>query len=100
MDLTLVRKPAAATPPYVAGQPLVDCTAPQDRRSRGQLDRHGHRVHRLLTPSRTPWTPRIQGTELKNQLLLKEGLEAQGFVNYDKEWWHFTYQPEPHPDTY
>jgi D-alanyl-D-alanine dipeptidase len=24
----------------------------------------------------------------------------QNFVNYDKEWWHFTFQPEPFPDTY
>ena len=44
--------------------------------------------------------PRIQGEQLKNRLLLKQGLEKQGFVNYANEWWHFTYQPEPYPDTY
>ena len=99
MDLTLVRKPAAATPPYVAGQPLVDCTAPQDRRFADNSIDMGTGFDCFDTLAHT-LDPRIQGTELKNRLLLKEGLEAQGFVNYDKEWWHFTYQPEPYPDTY
>jgi D-alanyl-D-alanine dipeptidase len=44
--------------------------------------------------------PHIEGDEHKNRLLLTEGLAQQGFVNYDKEWWHFTYQPEPYPDTF
>jgi hypothetical protein len=25
-------------------------------------------------------------------------LKRQGFVNGDKQWWRFTYQPEPYPD--
>lgn len=44
--------------------------------------------------------PRIQADQLKNRLLLKDGLEDQGFVNYENEWWHFTFKPEPFPDTY
>jgi D-alanyl-D-alanine dipeptidase len=48
--------------------------------------------------------PRINGDQAKNRLLLGEGLGRQGFVNYDKEWWHFTFKPtdqgEPFPDTY
>ncbi|MEI6254482.1 MAG: M15 family metallopeptidase, partial [Mycobacteriaceae bacterium] len=48
--------------------------------------------------------PRITGDQAKNRLLLGEGLERQGFVNYDKEWWHFTFKPadqgESYPDTY
>ena len=48
--------------------------------------------------------PRITGDQAKNRVLLAEGLERQGFVNYDKEWWHFTFKPagqgEPYPDTY
>lgn len=60
------------------GQPLVDC-----------FDTLAHTL-----------AHRIEGDELKNRLLLKEGLERQGFVNYDKEWWHYTYRPEPYPDTY
>jgi D-alanyl-D-alanine dipeptidase len=27
-------------------------------------------------------------------------MAAKGFVNYDQEWWHFTFQPEPYPTVY
>jgi zinc D-Ala-D-Ala dipeptidase len=38
--------------------------------------------------------------EMSNRALLVEAMQAQGFVNYPMEWWHFTFQPEPYPDTY
>ncbi|MDN4522167.1 M15 family metallopeptidase [Mycolicibacterium austroafricanum] len=44
--------------------------------------------------------PRIQGEQLKNRLLLKEGLERHGLQNYELEWWHYTFKPETHPETY
>ena len=27
-------------------------------------------------------------------------MKAEGFVPYDREWWHFTLGGEPYPDTY
>ena len=40
----------------------------------------------------------------KNQralrLLLRRRMEAQGFKGYDNEWWHFTLEDEPFPETY
>ena len=27
-------------------------------------------------------------------------MEGLGFVNLAEEWWHYTYQPEPYPNTY
>ena len=42
----------------------------------------------------------MPGDRLKNRVLLEDGLEAQGFVNYENEWWHFTFSPEPLPDMY
>lgn len=35
-----------------------------------------------------------------NRLLLQSLMEKHSFVNYDKEWWHFTLKGEPFPDTY
>jgi len=35
-----------------------------------------------------------------NRLLLKAIMEAEGFRNYEKEWWHYTLEDEPHPDRY
>jgi D-alanyl-D-alanine dipeptidase len=37
------------------------------------------------------WTKNASGIILKNRLLLKKVMERQGFANYDKEWWHYTY---------
>lgn len=44
--------------------------------------------------------PRIQGQQRANRLLLKNTLEKLGFVNLAEEWWHYTYKPEPYPNTY
>lgn len=99
VDLTLVALPAAAEPPYLPGQPLVDCAAPQGIRFADNSVDMGTGFDCFDTLAHT-FDARIGGDELKNRLLLTEGLERQGFVNYDQEWWHFTYQPEPYPETY
>lgn len=43
-------------------------------------------------------------TITKNQqslrLLLKRRMEKHGFKSYEKEWWHFTLENEPFPNTY
>lgn len=103
VDLTLVELPGAATPPYTPGQPLVDCTAPQQLRFPDDSIDMGTGFDCFDTLANTA-DPRIGGDQFKNRTLLLEGLRREGFVNYDKEWWHFTYSPaglgEPFPDTY
>lgn len=44
--------------------------------------------------------PRVTEQQRHNRLLLKAAMEKRGFVNYDKEWWHYTLENEPYPDTY
>lgn len=44
--------------------------------------------------------PSIDMQQKMDRLLLKAVMEKHGFVNYDKEWWHFTLKNEPFPDTY
>jgi len=40
-------------------------------------------------------------TEQKNNRnLLKSVMMKYGFQPYSQEWWHYTYQPEPFPNTY
>lgn len=103
LDVTLVPLPPAGTAPYVPGQPLVDCAAPQPIRFADDSIDMGTGYDCFDTLAHT-LNPRVTGDQAKNRLLLCEGLERQGFVNYDKEWWHFTYKPagqgEPYPDTY
>jgi zinc D-Ala-D-Ala dipeptidase len=37
--------------------------------------------------------------ERENRDRLVEAMQEHGFKNYPREWWHFTLQPEPYPDT-
>ena len=101
VDLTLVRLPAAPTPPYVPGQPLVDCAAPQSIRFPDNSIDMGTGYDCFDTLANTA-DPRITGDQAKHRFLLTDRLHEHGFVNYDKEWWHFTYRPagvgEPYPE--
>jgi D-alanyl-D-alanine dipeptidase len=99
VDLTLVKLPAKPTRPYVPGQPLVPCYAPQDERFPDNSVDMGTGFDCFGTLSHT-LDPRVQGEQRANRLLLKNTLEDLGFVNLPEEWWHFTYKPEPYPDTY
>lgn len=51
---------------------------------------------------------KISGVEAKEisknqrslRSLLKRRMEKHGFKSYEMEWWHFTLEDEPYPDTY
>ncbi|MEV6617985.1 M15 family metallopeptidase [Streptomyces sp. NPDC051051] len=99
LDVTLVRLPARPTGPYVPSEPLVPCFAPQrDRFPDNSVDM-GTGFDCFDTLSHT-LDPRVQGEQRANRLLLKSTLEEQGFVNLAEEWWHYTFKPEAHPETY
>jgi zinc D-Ala-D-Ala dipeptidase len=42
----------------------------------------------------------ISASAKSNRQRLLSIMESSGFVNYDKEWWHFTLKNEPFPNTY
>lgn len=44
-------------------------------------------------------SPDATAAQRANRHLLRDAMEAQGFRNYPMEWWHYTFQPEPTPDT-
>ncbi|MEV5313483.1 M15 family metallopeptidase [Streptomyces sp. NPDC052610] len=99
VDLTVVKLPAKPTRPYLPGEPLVPCYAPRDERFPDTSVDMGTGFDCFDTLSHT-LDPRVQGEQRANRLLLKSTLEDLGFVNLAEEWWHFTYKPEPYPDTY
>ena len=43
---------------------------------------------------RAAHTANARGQIARNREILKRTMERQGFVNYDKEWWHFSYAVE------
>jgi D-alanyl-D-alanine dipeptidase len=44
--------------------------------------------------------PRITQVEARNRRCLCSLMKACGFRSYDREWWHYTLNDEPYPDTY
>ncbi len=42
----------------------------------------------------------LSAAQEQNRALLQRTMKKYGFTPYAKEWWHFTLQPEPFPDTY
>ncbi|AWL12842.1 D-Ala-D-Ala dipeptidase [Saliniradius amylolyticus] len=43
---------------------------------------------------------RVSTEQRANRLRLKALMEAGGFKNYSKEWWHYYLVPQPYSDTY
>ncbi|WP_069627769.1 M15 family metallopeptidase [Streptomyces niveus] len=99
VDLTIVKLPAKPTRPYVPGEKLVPCYAPQGERFRDNSVDMGTGYDCFDTLSHTD-DPRIQGERRANRQLLKSTLAGVGFTNHPEEWWHFTHKPELFPDTY
>ena len=59
-------------------------------------DRATGRVLEMGTPfdtfSPAAHTMHAAGAVLENRLALRAAMEAEGFTNYDQEWWHYSYQ--------
>jgi len=99
VDLTLVELPAAEQPEWDRSMGLQPCTAPHDERFPDNSINMGTGFDCFDTLSHT-MDPRIQGEARDNRMLLKTTLENVGFTNYENEWWHYSLDDEPFPDTY
>ncbi|MBM0277549.1 M15 family metallopeptidase [Micromonospora sp. STR1s_6] len=99
MDLTLVDEPPASQPPYRPGQPLVACTAPRAERSPDNSVDMGTGFDCFDARAHTA-DPRITGAARDNRRLLRRLMTDAGFVNYDREWWHYRLRDEPYPDRF
>lgn len=42
----------------------------------------------------------VTRAQRRNRLKLKSLMERHGFRNFSKEWWHYSFRPEPYPDQY
>ncbi|MFJ6194498.1 M15 family metallopeptidase [Micromonospora sp. NPDC092111] len=99
LDLTLEPLPAPAGARYVPGQPLVACTAPADRRfADGGVDMGTG--FDCFDPLAHTGDARVTGAARANRQSLQRLMTRGGFVNYDREWWHYRYADEPYPDSY
>lgn len=44
-------------------------------------------------------SPHANANQRANRERLRAAMRREGFENYPLEWWHYTYKPEPTPDT-
>lgn len=56
--------------------------------------------HDLMDPVSHHGAPGITPAETRNRRHLRSIMEACGFSAYEREWWHYTLDDEPYPDTY
>ena len=89
LDLTLVDLTADNSASFDPAKSYADCTAPAEARPpEGSVDMgtgydcsdvKSHTAARSITPAQRRW---------RNMLVA--AMARQGFVNYSKEWWHFS----------
>jgi zinc D-Ala-D-Ala dipeptidase len=89
LDLTLVDLSADNSRTFDPNKAYADCTAPEAARApEGSVDMgtgydccdlKAHTAARSITESQRRW-----------RMILVSAMAKQGFVNYAKEWWHFS----------
>ena len=99
LDLTIVPSPAPSQEQFSPGQELHECYLPAEKRFGDNSIDMGTGFDCFHELSHTA-NANIGRQQKMNRLLLKSLMEKHGFRNYDKEWWHFTLNNEPYPDTY
>jgi len=99
MDLTIVELPPRPQRPYIPGEPQVSCFAPVGQRFPDNMVDMGTGFD-CFDPLAHTDDPRITGVAKENRQLLKNTMAAAGFRNLAEEWWHYTLNNEPFPDTY
>ncbi|WP_028894177.1 M15 family metallopeptidase [Syntrophorhabdus aromaticivorans] len=99
VDLTIVPLPPGEQENYAPGQALRACFLPSDKRFRDNSIDMGTGFDCFHELSCTK-TGMVGIQQRINRMFLKTLMEKQGFINYDKEWWHYTLGEEPFPDTY
>jgi D-alanyl-D-alanine dipeptidase len=96
MDLTLV--PLDASTKQAGGNPHGACTAPRaDREADSSIDM-GTGFDCFDVKANTE-VPGLALEQRQNREMLVDVMRRHGFKNYDKEWWHYTLENEPFPNT-
>ncbi len=99
LDLTLVPLDTAqASADAADGTEPKPCTAPQAKHAPDGSIAMGTSFDCFDVKANTAASG-LTEEERANRAILVEAMQAQGFKNYPKEWWHYTLEGEPYPDT-
>lgn len=99
VDLTLVPLPGTVSPTWQPGDALVACTAPYGERFPDTSIDMGTGFDCFDVLSHTA-NGDVGATAMANRAILVDAMAAEGFRNLPEEWWHYTLNDEPYPDTY
>lgn len=50
--------------------------------------------------SHPDYTETLTQEQIDNRMILRDAMVSNGFCPLPEEWWHFTLENEPYPDTY
>ena len=98
MDLTLVPLDAGSVQPATGGNALGPCTAPVAMREADTSIDMGTGFDCFDVKANTAVSG-LSMAQKQNREMLLDAMARRGFKNYEKEWWHFTLENEPYPDT-
>lgn len=98
VDLTLVPSEKGAPASIGNGTPQA-CTAPQNGQAPDGSLAMGTTFDCFDTKANVG-APGLSAREQENRETLRAAMQAQGFKSYPPEWWHFTLENEPYPDTF
>lgn len=96
VDLTVVKVGKDQAAPSSYHEAAGDCRTPKGLETSGQLDMGT--AYDCFTPLAATANSDISAEAKANRRLLKTAMEKAGFVNYPKEWWHYTLRGEPFKD--
>ena len=101
VDLTLVDKSLLKRKPFGKlrfEEEAVDCREQKNIEKTAQLDMGT--IYDCMDELSATAHPAASSKAKKNREVLVNAMAAAGFVNYSKEWWHFTLKNEPFKDSY
>lgn len=99
VDVTLTGPTARPAQNYQAGQPLVACTAAYTARfADGGVDMGTG--YDCFDDASAPDSQAVNATAQANRRILTQAMAARGFRALSTEYWHFTLNAEPYPDSY
>jgi zinc D-Ala-D-Ala dipeptidase len=98
MDLTLVPLDADPVQPPTGGNALGACTAPAAMREADTSIDMGTGFDCFDVKANTA-VPGLSMAQQQNREMLVDVMARHGFKNLDKEWWHYTLENEPFPNT-
>jgi zinc D-Ala-D-Ala dipeptidase len=94
LDVTIV--PLGSSSAVSDGEDDIACTSAQP--SDNSLDMGTS--FDCFDPKANTDAPGLTPDQERNRKLLLDVMSRHGFKNYPKEIWHFTFEPEPYPETY